>query len=517
MADDKKKKQNKTETAATQPQRGEAWNRFKAKEADFDIKVMPKYPNLAFADHPLTDDDELTLEEQAAYIQEEIEAYNQLTEILKNEAASMAEQVSRMQQLDVTTENLTEWRETIRKTTESIAATWQDYFTGIKEAVSQHILFDPETLSTMQEIAAALAHNDFILEKLAEYKQLEPYIQAELEKRGKKDLSELTPTELQEIEIAAREAIEADRNLVPSIRAKKMQFFHLPTTKLEKDMFHKLLVSDADKNSMPGQLVFRDIPLAVEKPGDKERTVFYSIGTSDVLTNAKLSKVLSSKEQRVHDALGSLWLAGNSIISFQQLYIAMGNMGNSNARQKKELETIVKRLADTWIEVNQEQDYSNYVNEGKGKVGFNIQQHLIYIKIAQAKINGKLVSDAIYIMEQPILFTLALDRKQLAAIPRAALETNKSQTEDYISLENYLFDRIAQMKNTKRKSSNKIKYSSMFEALGISGSSKSLAVKQSRTKKTMYERLDHYKAIKLISGYKETTNSKGEPGVEIYY
>lgn len=556
MADDKKKKrkaagQPASDNVPAQPENDnipeppaaeqedkptisprEIWNALPAED-----KRRIKEGDITFAGHDIANE-ELTNEELLGNLLEELEARKQLNEILEEEARTLTEQANDLQELGVTEKSILAWNEKTTKAIDKLADTWQDFITGLNGVVKEHIALAPAAIEALQKLADAIASNDVLQQRIAEYEQLKPYIDAELQKpeyNGRK-LSELTKAEVRQVEAAARAAMEKQGTALPSFAATKPTGLLFPLAKIHNDLFNELVTESADKKSIPGQTAFSDIALSVERKGDKPRTVFYSIAFND-LNDAKITKVLTQYDRRVYDAIGSLFNTINPtndrsidvVVSLTQIYYAMGNAKDPNSTQLKKILDCLTKIKNADITLDQSGDYAEYVDENKGKLGFKYKGQLLYIETLTATINGKLVDTAIRIFTEPILFRLAKDRGQITTIPRAVLITGKSQTENNIALENYLFDRIARMKNsiTRTKTSkgkksshtsNRIKYDSIYEALDIKATgTSSERMKKKRAIDNMYELLEHFKANQWIKGYKQSDNAKGEPCVEIYF
>ncbi len=315
-------------------------------------------------------------------------------------------------------------------------------------------------------------------------------------------------------------ADNAETQNLPVINGNHPTVLEKQTTKIYKDIFHNLFISDA-KNEIPGQYSWAT-GLTTSSKADKkngvQKSISYMYRASTALLNGE-NTALNEYDERVFDALMTLYDLNGPVMLYSSIYEAMGRKGEDiNSKAIKDIDTSLKKLSSQWIKVNQLQDYSKYQTEPTN-IYLEDEHQMLYFMTRAAKTDkGQVVRKALYVMEEPVLLKLAKDRKQIAEIPLICLQTGKRQTKDYLKLENYIITRIAEMKNEKRKSSNIIRYSTLFEHLGITGTGETNKKKRSRTLKTLYDLLEHYqKNCKWIKGYEEHNNIKGEPGVEIKF
>lgn len=122
---------------------------------------------------------------------------------------------------------------------------------------------------------------------------------------------------------------------------------------------------------------------------------------------------------------------------------------------------------------------------------------LIEWQKATAKINGK-ITECIYILNTPILYTNAKYKNQISTTERNVIETsdtNKNKTT--INISNYLKNNILQMKGKKTKRTNKILFNTLYTDLEINGKTQ-----RQRARQKIIKSLDQYKKNGFIKSYK---------------
>ena len=321
---------------------------------------------------------------------------------------------------------------------------------------------------------------------------------------------------------AASKAMEQDGKEIVGdliqIAPSKITGLEMNLAKISSDIFTNLQIASAERGNVDGQYVFSDIQLAVEKQGDKPRTLYYSAVVNNLTNIEGIDTALDDYDRRVGDSINTLIANGNFYFSASQLYSVMGNKGeNINPKIIKRIDASMKKYASSWVSINQSEDYPAYINNTP--FGVKYEGQLLYYETVEFEANGKTVEKGYHILKEPVLYTLGKARNQITTIPREVVATEKRQTKDYLKLQNYLLDRISRMKNEKTCSSYRILHDSLFERMGVSKAthkSKSAQVKRARLLATMYEELDHYKKVGWISGYRESSSKKGNVGVDIF-
>jgi hypothetical protein len=142
-----------------------------------------------------------------------------------------------------------------------------------------------------------------------------------------------------------------------------------------------------------------------------------------------------------------------------------------------------------------------------------IESYLLTADKIKVKTGGHLM-EAYQINRIPILYQYAQRTKQILSIPPKLLDTKEAtrNTEEIISIKEYLIRRIEIMKNDKSMS-NKIVYDTIFEEVNIIIKRYTERDRYRRYIKdilSLWEKRDNY-----IQGFKEYTVGKSFKGVEI--
>lgn len=205
-----------------------------------------------------------------------------------------------------------------------------------------------------------------------------------------------------------------------------------------------------------------------------------------------ITKRLTRYDKRVYTAVSNLKLAGNDYMSASQIYKEAFNKGRPQQSNIKKINDSMSKMTGAHIFV----DNSDEIKTDKGIAKFIYDGSLLPFARVSATINGKLTEAAYHILEEPPLMMFARQRNQISKIDRALLYTGLSQTETQLSIEDYLIQRIAHMKNTKTKAQRKILFSTLFERCGIV-----TRKQQQRAPEQIYKTLDVYKEKGHIKRY----------------
>ena len=125
---------------------------------------------------------------------------------------------------------------------------------------------------------------------------------------------------------------------------------------------------------------------------------------------AKVSKRLTPTDKRIYIAISALFSAGNTRVTTDQIYKAMGGTGKPSDSQRKRINESVYKMGRAWITINDAQEHEAYnydIDEhqpggkGKGWTGGIYDGPLLPMERGQAIINGKLADAAIHLFREP--------------------------------------------------------------------------------------------------------------------
>lgn len=198
---------------------------------------------------------------------------------------------------------------------------------------------------------------------------------------------------------------------------------------------------------------------------------------SDQIPQEILKRKLSSFDWLIHDAINSTYQAGNeymTINTIANVITGKDSSSNYNPSQslKKEIEDSIKALISTSIIMDFSQEAQAY------KAGFDYRNgktyqyrgNVIHGEIVTEKVNGQLSEGVLHVLREPILFSLARKKEQIATIPIKVLNSPIAMTKGAFELRDYLMRRIERMRPTDGKPKDlkqrTILLSSMYDAVG---------------------------------------------------
>ena len=219
-------------------------------------------------------------------------------------------------------------------------------------------------------------------------------------------------------------------------------------------------------------------------------------------------------DRAVHNAVCSLYVAGNEIISPGMVYRAMNGMSDNEKVSPQSIEAIKNSL-----------DKSRFM---RLRVDFTDEARARNMKIDKAEIDSNLLearavivrtggheTGAYKILATPVLYQYSQRTKQIISVPLDLLDTKEAtrNTEEIISIKEYLIRRIEVMKHDS-KQSNKIVYDTIFDEAGV--------IVKRQTERNRYRQyikdiLSLWKSRdKYIENFNEYKDGKMFKGLEIF-
>lgn len=251
------------------------------------------------------------------------------------------------------------------------------------------------------------------------------------------------------------------------------------------------------------------IAVEIETTGQKDRKkgkealIYYAINFEDIGPGLTISKQLTNYDKRVYTAAAALFNAGNDTFTSAQLHRMMGNSGQPSAKQIQRMNDSLTKMGAARIYI----DNTGEITVNKGYKHFRYDASLLPFERVRAYINNTLTDSAIHLFREPPMITFAKERDQITTVPRKLLESPISKTDANLTLEDYLIERIAHMKNPTNKAPRKILFSTVFEHCHINGKTDKDRKERERTPEKIRKYLDHYKSCGWIVGYILEANS----------
>jgi hypothetical protein len=265
-----------------------------------------------------------------------------------------------------------------------------------------------------------------------------------------------------------------------------------------------------------------DISLATMNVGKKNEIRTYNSLTyegDDISITGRHE--FTAYDRAVHNAVCSLFVSGNEVITPKMVYRTLNGMVNTeNVNQTTEEK--VRNSIDKSRFMRLRVDYEDEAKTRKWKIDkASINSNLLHADECMIEAGGEIQS-AFKIIKTPILYEYAQYTKQIIAVPLELLDIrddNKdadkiNNTEDVITMKEYLLRRIEIMKHDK-KQSKKIIYDTIFDETGIKikhGTERDRH--RNNIKKILSLWRDKYQYIENFAEYKE---GRGFKGIEINF
>lgn len=221
-----------------------------------------------------------------------------------------------------------------------------------------------------------------------------------------------------------------------------------------------------------------------------------------------LSRPMTPYDQEIHNAVASLWVAGNKRITPRQVYQTMtGSTAKPSASAIEKVEESLDKQRRTFVKLDFSQELRGKTYELDGEEITPAQARLeTYMlnadKVTLTTANGREVPGYEF-KDEPVLYRHDRTTKQLISYPQALLEaTSKvaSNTETNMLIRSYLIKRIKTMSRKGSKLSKQIKYETIYKAAGKQDVNRKDA---GRMNETIRKYLDAFQAEGVIAGWTE--------------
>lgn len=219
-------------------------------------------------------------------------------------------------------------------------------------------------------------------------------------------------------------------------------------------------------------------------------------------------KEFTSFDREVHDAVVSLMLAGNKVISPSMVYRTMAGKTKSEYVTHEKIDEVSKSI-DKCMFSKIVIDASEEAQVYKGFESTQFSGNLIAAEKMQVVINGQKV-EAYKLLNLPILYRYAISKNQVATIPMVLLDTPLNKTTEVIILQGYLLRRIEAMRSPRV--SNIILYETIYKAMGAENASRQ---KKSNIRENVHVILRYWIEQNYIESYEENNKGKMKYSISI--
>lgn len=267
-------------------------------------------------------------------------------------------------------------------------------------------------------------------------------------------------------------------------------------------------VSDKITEIINGETVFLDMG----GRNEAKESVLTSLSLSYDAEGVQISKPMTPYDREVHNAVATLWAAGNRNITPRQVYQTMtGASGKPRQSAIANVEESLDKQRRTFVSLDFSKELRGRTAEFDGEVVTADQcrfetNMLNADKAIVTTVNGR-ENIGYIIKDAPILYYHDCTTRQLISYPQRLLEeTSKvvSMTPKNILIRSYLLARIKQMSRKGSKQSKNIRYDAICEAAGISGTNRT---ERKRAKDTAKKLLDAFVQQGFIAGWTEYSSS----------
>lgn len=290
---------------------------------------------------------------------------------------------------------------------------------------------------------------------------------------------------------------EPTATTLASVVTKSPQQAILLTDKLSRDYFDGGISTNPAEPSRYG----------LERVGSKKE-----ITTTAYLTFDNLPQGVSIPEavannpdaEVVHQAYCSLYDGNDTdCFTYQMIYRTIVNDPDARITPEwqKRIHEATNLMMGSNITIDSEQEataYGHSIMSYDGKV--------LAAERVTRKINGQVVDGCIHLLREPILFSLAKGKGQIARIDPSVLPVSLDNSSLVVRLKNYLQHRI---EGVRGKQSNKILFDTLYKEMGIPTGKEGTARKQQHDLRLkVYVILNDWKKSKYLRGYQLESETK---------
>lgn len=235
-----------------------------------------------------------------------------------------------------------------------------------------------------------------------------------------------------------------------------------------------------------------------------------------------MAKKLTAYDRVVHDAVCTLAVANNNVISPEMVYRAMNGLTETTFVSPQAIGAVTKsieKLRQTFIKI----DCTSQIKDRAENEQIIFDGYLLALEsltVKRAGVKGGVIKKAYKLLSLPVLYRYANGINQVISVPFELLDTKESgnSTDEVIVIKNYLIKRIALMKNKNNSvKGNKIAYDAIYKELQLDEvkltAKKTHQIRNhTKTLLDLWKNRDHF-----IKGYNEYKEGNTFKGIEIYY
>jgi len=210
---------------------------------------------------------------------------------------------------------------------------------------------------------------------------------------------------------------------------------------------------------------------------------------------------LNSFDKEVHNAIVTLYAAGNEYITPRMIHRTMtGNKKSSmNKKQQKAIINSLNKLMYTKIAIKPSEEECKAYNFDE----FVYVDYVIKAENVRVSLNGK-ITEAYHLLEEPILYKYAALKNQIIRSDMELMKNSVKKSSKNMVLQSYLLKRVLGMKGKSHLNPN-ISYDTLFAEMNTTASTAgALRKKKFKIRETIKTILDYWKEKGFILDYVES-------------
>lgn len=247
-------------------------------------------------------------------------------------------------------------------------------------------------------------------------------------------------------------------------------------------------------------------------------TIYASMNYND--KNISLSRDFTAYDREIHNAVISLYVAGNTTFTADMVYRAMNGLTNSEKVSPQAIEVVTQSIEKSRVT----------------KLTINVMEHVKQhnLKLEKATYDDMLLSarkievtvsgvtkQAYVFNIKPFLYEYAQSTRQIISVPIKLLNIKDTlnNSEEITVLKNYLIRRIEVMKDNDNQGNN-ISYESIFREIDINKENLTEGAYKTKTKvirQHIKKILEYWIKNDYIKKYEDYKEGKSIIGLKIYY
>ena len=213
-------------------------------------------------------------------------------------------------------------------------------------------------------------------------------------------------------------------------------------------------------------------------------------------------RYLTPFDRRVHDAVASVWQAGQSVITLQGIHYLTGGKSRAGANEIKRINSSLSKMA-VHITIAGTDGLEEKTG-GKHKSGVIFRKEsILSTKAIMKDYAGKRIEGNIQILTEPPLLALGKEWRQVTAIQPEVLQLSGNRSDDAMLIHDYIVSYVARLRHNPNSVTNKLTYAAVYKRLGINPDDNDQVTrnKRSDTKKRIPKSLERLKDTGYISSY----------------